>query len=97
MHGRKYIGMERAMFVVGPDDVIKDVLRKVRPAEHDASARRVGGVADYPSGTPRGRPSRPSSRCAQSLSRPGLNALRVRLPRSVARPACQSTLAVDSI
>jgi thioredoxin-dependent peroxiredoxin len=35
MYGRKYMGMERSTFVIGPDGVIKNVLRKVKPAEHD--------------------------------------------------------------
>ncbi len=36
MYGRTYMGMERTSFVIGPDGVIKDVFRKVKPAEHDA-------------------------------------------------------------
>ncbi len=36
MYGRKYMGNERSTFVIGPDGVIKRVLRKVKPAEHDA-------------------------------------------------------------
>ena len=36
MYGRKYMGNERTTFVIGPDGVIKEVLRKVKPAEHDA-------------------------------------------------------------
>src|SRR5581483_11536465 len=35
MYGRKYMGAERSTFVIGPDGVIKDVFRKVKPAEHD--------------------------------------------------------------
>jgi peroxiredoxin Q/BCP len=35
MYGREYMGMERSTFVIGPDGVIKDVFRKVKPAEHD--------------------------------------------------------------
>jgi peroxiredoxin Q/BCP len=35
MYGRNYMGMERSTFVIGPDGVVKDVLRKVKPAEHD--------------------------------------------------------------
>jgi thioredoxin-dependent peroxiredoxin len=35
MYGRKYMGNERTTFVIGPDGKIKDVLRKVKPAEHD--------------------------------------------------------------
>jgi len=36
MYGRTYMGMERTSFVIGPDGVIKDVFRKVKPAGHDA-------------------------------------------------------------
>jgi peroxiredoxin Q/BCP len=36
MYGRKFMGNERTTFVIGPDGVIRDVLRKVKPAEHDA-------------------------------------------------------------
>ena len=35
MYGKKYMGMERSTFVIGPDGKIKDVFRKVKPAEHD--------------------------------------------------------------
>jgi peroxiredoxin Q/BCP len=35
MYGRKYMGNERTTFVIGPDGVIKDVFRSVKPAEHD--------------------------------------------------------------
>ena len=35
MYGRKYLGNERTTFVIGPDGVIKDVFRSVKPAEHD--------------------------------------------------------------
>ncbi len=34
-YGRTYMGNERTTFVIGPDGVIKDVLRQVKPAEHD--------------------------------------------------------------
>ena len=36
MYGRTYMGNERSTFVIGPDGVIKDVFRKVKPGEHDA-------------------------------------------------------------
>jgi peroxiredoxin Q/BCP len=36
MYGRTYMGMERSTFVIGPDGVVRQVLRKVKPAEHDA-------------------------------------------------------------
>ena len=35
MYGRKYLGNERTTFVIGPDGTIKNVFRKVKPAEHD--------------------------------------------------------------
>jgi peroxiredoxin Q/BCP len=35
MYGRKYFGNERTTFVIDADGVIADVLRKVKPAEHD--------------------------------------------------------------
>ena len=35
MYGREYMGNERTTFVVDPDGTIKDVLHKVKPAEHD--------------------------------------------------------------
>jgi peroxiredoxin Q/BCP len=35
MYGREYLGNERTTFVIGPDGVITDILRKVKPAEHD--------------------------------------------------------------
>jgi peroxiredoxin Q/BCP len=38
MYGRKYMGNERTTFVISPDGVIQDVLRKVKPAEHDKLA-----------------------------------------------------------
>jgi peroxiredoxin Q/BCP len=36
MYGRKYMGMERTTFVIGPDGTVHEVFRKVKPAEHDA-------------------------------------------------------------
>jgi peroxiredoxin Q/BCP len=36
MYGRTYLGNERTTFVIAPDGTIKDILRKVKPAEHDA-------------------------------------------------------------
>jgi thioredoxin-dependent peroxiredoxin len=35
MYGRKYMGAERTTFVIGPDGRIEEILRKVKPAEHD--------------------------------------------------------------
>ena len=35
MYGRKYMGIERTTFVIGPDGRVVEVLRKVKPARHD--------------------------------------------------------------
>ena len=35
MYGRTYMGNERTTFVIDEDGVVTDVLRKVKPAEHD--------------------------------------------------------------
>jgi thioredoxin-dependent peroxiredoxin len=34
-YGREYMGNERTTFVIAPDSTIKDILHKVKPAEHD--------------------------------------------------------------
>jgi thioredoxin-dependent peroxiredoxin len=34
-YGRTYMGNERTTFVIGPQGVIRDVYRNVKPAEHD--------------------------------------------------------------
>jgi peroxiredoxin Q/BCP len=36
MYGRTYMGNERTTFVIDAEGKIKTVLRKVKPAEHDA-------------------------------------------------------------
>lgn len=36
MYGRKYMGVERSTFVIGPDGKIVKIFRKVKPAEHVA-------------------------------------------------------------
>jgi peroxiredoxin Q/BCP len=36
MYGRKYWGNERTTFVIDPDGDVVDVMRKVKPADHDA-------------------------------------------------------------
>ena len=36
MYGKTYMGNERTTFVIDADGVITDVLRKVKPKEHDA-------------------------------------------------------------
>ncbi len=35
MYGRKYMGNERTTFVIDPEGNVKDILHKVKPAEHD--------------------------------------------------------------
>src|ERR1700756_1705964 len=35
MYGRTYMGVERTTFVIGPDGVIREVFRRVKPGEHD--------------------------------------------------------------
>jgi peroxiredoxin Q/BCP len=35
MHGRSYFGNERTTFVVASDGKVAEVLRNVKPAEHD--------------------------------------------------------------
>lgn len=35
MYGRKYMGVERTTFVIGPDGLIREILRSVKPAAHD--------------------------------------------------------------
>ena len=35
MYGKKYMGVERSTFVIGPDGKIEHVFRKVKPAQHD--------------------------------------------------------------
>jgi len=46
MYGRKYMGNERTTFVIGPDGTIREVLRAVKPAEHDELVLRALGDAD---------------------------------------------------
>jgi peroxiredoxin Q/BCP len=36
LYGRSYFGNERTTFVIDPEGRVADVLRKVKPAEHDA-------------------------------------------------------------
>jgi peroxiredoxin Q/BCP len=44
MYGRTYWGNERSTFVIGPDGTIKQVFRKVKPAEHDTLV--LGALAE---------------------------------------------------
>jgi peroxiredoxin Q/BCP len=41
MYGRTYWGNERTTFVIDPDGKVADVLRKVKPAEHDAQVLKA--------------------------------------------------------
>jgi peroxiredoxin Q/BCP len=34
-YGRTYMGTERTTFVIGPDGVVREVFRSVKPAQHD--------------------------------------------------------------
>jgi peroxiredoxin Q/BCP len=34
MYGKKYMGIERSSFLIGPDGKVKEVFEKVAPAEH---------------------------------------------------------------
>jgi peroxiredoxin Q/BCP len=36
MYGKKYMGVERSTFVIGPDGKLAAIYRKVKPAEHIA-------------------------------------------------------------
>jgi thioredoxin-dependent peroxiredoxin len=44
MYGRKYWGVERSTFLIGPDGVIRKVWRRVKPKGHaEAVAAELGG------------------------------------------------------
>jgi peroxiredoxin Q/BCP len=45
MYGRTYMGNERTTFVIGEDGVVADVLRKVKPKEHDGLVLGALGAA----------------------------------------------------
>jgi peroxiredoxin Q/BCP len=34
MYGKKYMGVERSTFIIGPDGTLEHVLHKVKPGEH---------------------------------------------------------------
>ena len=36
LYGKKYMGVERSTFVIGPDGKLAAIYRKVKPAEHTA-------------------------------------------------------------
>ncbi len=48
MYGRKYMGNERTTFVIDAEGVVADVLRKVKPAEHDEHVLTALAQADPP-------------------------------------------------
>jgi thioredoxin-dependent peroxiredoxin len=48
MYGKTYFGNERTTFVIGPDGRVASVLRKVKPAEHDARVLEALGEAAPP-------------------------------------------------
>ncbi len=52
MYGRDYMGNERTTFVISPDGTIKDVLHKVKPAQHDELA--LAAIDALGAGRPRG-------------------------------------------
>jgi thioredoxin-dependent peroxiredoxin len=45
MYGREYLGNERTTFIVGADGKVAEVLRKVKPAEHDDLVLKALGQA----------------------------------------------------
>jgi peroxiredoxin Q/BCP len=48
MYGKTYFGNERTTFVIDPDGKVAEVLRKVKPAEHDALVLGALGHATPP-------------------------------------------------
>jgi peroxiredoxin Q/BCP len=45
MYGKKYMGIERSTFVIGPDGLLKSIYRKVKPAEHAAQVLKDLGAS----------------------------------------------------
>lgn len=45
MYGRRYMGVERSTFVIGPDGVVVEALYKVRPKGHAASVLELARTA----------------------------------------------------
>jgi len=43
MYGRKYMGIERTTFLIGPDGVVRHVFTKVKPAGHAEEVLRAVG------------------------------------------------------
>jgi peroxiredoxin Q/BCP len=48
MYGRKYMGNERTTFVIDSEGVVAEVLRKVKPAEHDEQVLAALAGAEPP-------------------------------------------------
>ncbi len=48
MYGKTYFGNERTTFVIDPDGKVAQVLRKVKPAEHDALVLKALDLATPP-------------------------------------------------
>jgi peroxiredoxin Q/BCP len=48
MYGRTYWGNERTTFVIDPSGKVAEVLRKVKPAEHDAQVLKALRAKDPP-------------------------------------------------
>jgi thioredoxin-dependent peroxiredoxin len=48
MYGRKYFGNERTTFVIDSEGHVAEVLRKVKPAEHDEQVLAALGRAEPP-------------------------------------------------
>lgn len=48
MYGKTYFGNERTTFIIDRDGVLAEVLRKVKPAEHDALVLKALATASPP-------------------------------------------------
>jgi peroxiredoxin Q/BCP len=48
MYGKTYFGNERTTFVIAPDGKVTEVLRKVKPAEHDGLVLKALQAASPP-------------------------------------------------
>jgi peroxiredoxin Q/BCP len=48
LYGRSFLGNERTTFIVGPDGKVAEVLREVKPAEHDELVLRALAEAAPP-------------------------------------------------
>ena len=70
MYGKTYFGNERTTFIIDPAGKVAEVLRKVKPAEHDALVlSALAGVAPAgPDAFPAGRLQRQSAEAALSAA-----------------------------